>query len=312
MKSTLRIPTGWSASDIPDLSGKRFVITGATSGIGLEAARELVRAGGEVIIAARNPIKAERTVLALGRERSSRVECDVSSLNSVRSAARKINGEFDVLILNAGIMAIPFTSNEDGFEMQMATNHLGHFALAALLKDQITSRVVTVSSSAHRMGDFGSGSLDEISSRIIAEEIKDSYSPWKVYGTSKLANMLFGFELERRARANDLQFTSMVVHPGYADTNLQYVAADLTGDQNRKKAISWMNRLMAQDASMGALPTLAAATIEDLHGGALVGPDGFLEMRGHPRLSRARSLAYDQQLASNLWQVSEELTGVTW
>jgi NAD(P)-dependent dehydrogenase (short-subunit alcohol dehydrogenase family) len=312
MKSTLRIPKGWGASDIPDLSGKRFVITGATSGIGLEAARELVRAGGDVIIAARNPIKAERTVLALGRERSSRVECDVSSLDSVRSAARKINGEFDVLILNAGIMAIPFTSNEDGFEMQMATNHLGHFALAALLKDQITSRVVTVSSSAHRMGDFGSGSLDEISSRIIAEEIKNSYSPWKVYGTSKLANMLFGFELERRARANDLQFTSMVVHPGYADTNLQYVAADLTGDQNRKKAISWMNRLMAQDASMGALPTLAAATIEDLHGGALVGPDGFLEMRGHPRLSRARSLAYDQQLASNLWQVSEELTGVTW
>ena len=312
MKSTLRIPKGWGASDIPDLSCKRFVITGATSGIGLEAARELVRAGGEVIIAARNPIKAERTVLALGRERSSWVECDVSSLDSVRSAARKINGEFDVLILNAGIMAIPFTSNEDGFEMQMATNHLGHFALAALLKDQITSRVVTVSSSAHRMGDFGSGSLDEISSRIIAEEIKDSYSPWKVYGTSKLANMLFGFELERRARANDLQFTSMVVHPGYADTNLQYVAADLTGDQNRKKAISWMNRLMAQDASMGALPTLAAATIEDLHGGALVGPDGFLEMRGHPRLSRARSLAYDQQLASNLWQVSEELTGVTW
>jgi len=172
--------------------------------------------------------------------------------------------------------------------------------------------VVTVSSSAHRMGDFGSGSLDEISSRIMADEIKDSYAPWKVYGTSKLANMLFGFELERRARANELPFTSMVVHPGYADTNLQYVAADLTGDQNRKKAISWMNRLIAQDASMGALPTLAAATIKDLHGGALVGPDGFLEMRGHPRLSRARSLAYDQQLASNLWHISEELTGVTW
>jgi len=312
MKSTLRIPKGWSASDIPDLSGKRFVITGATSGIGLEAARELVRAGGEVIIAARNPLKAERTVLALGRERSSWVECDISSLNSVRSAARKIDGEFDVLILNAGIMAIPFTSNEDGFEMQMATNHLGHFALTALLKEKIKSRVVTVSSSAHRMGDFGSGSLDEISSRIIAAKIKDSYAPWKVYGTSKLANMLFGFELERRARANDLRFTSMVVHPGYADTNLQYVAADLTGDQNRKKVISWMNRLIAQDASMGALPTLAAATIKDLHGGALVGPDGFLEMRGHPRLSRARSLAYDQQLASNLWQMSEELTGITW
>lgn len=312
MRSTYRIPKGWRASDIPDLSGKRFLVTGATSGIGLEAARELVRAGGEVVIAARNPIKAERTVLALGRERSSWIECDVASLNSVRSAARKIDYEFDVLLLNAGIMAIPFTSNDDGFEMQMATNHLGHFALAGLLKDRIKSRVVTVSSSAHRMGDFGSGSLDEISTRILAEEIKDSYAPWKVYGTSKLANMLFGFELERRARREDLRFTSMVVHPGYADTNLQYVAADLAGDQNRKKAISWMNRLIAQDASMGALPTLAAATIEDLHGGALVGPDGFLEMRGHPRLSRARSLAYDQQLASNLWHVSEELAGVTW
>lgn len=312
MKSAYRIPKGWRASDIPDLSGKRFLITGATSGIGLEAARELIRAGGEVVVAARNPIKAEQAVLTLGRERSSWVECDVSSLLSVRSAARKIDGEFDALILNAGVMAIPFTSNDDGFEMQMATNHLGHFALAGLLKDRIRSRVITVSSSAHRMGDFGDGSLEEISHRFLADEIKGSYSPWRVYGTSKLANMLFGFELERRARRDGLRFTSLVVHPGYADTNLQYVAADMTGDANRKKAITWMNRLIAQSASMGALPTLAATTIPDLHGGALVGPDGLMEMRGHPRLSRARSLAYDQQLASNLWHVSEQLTGITW
>lgn len=312
MKSAYRIPKGWRASDIPDLSGKRFLITGATSGIGLEATRELIRAGGEVVILARNPIKAEQTVLSLGRERASWIECDVASLNSVRSATRRIEGEFDHLILNAGVMAIPFTSNDDGFEMQMATNHLGHFALTLLLKDRIHSRVITVSSSAHRMGDFGSGSLDEIRERIMADEIADSYSPWKVYGTSKLANLLFGFELERKARRDGLSFTSLVVHPGYSDTNLQYVAADLTGDANRKKAIGWMNRLIAQDASMGALPTLAAATIPDLHGGAFVGPDGLIEMRGHPRLTRARSIAYDQQLASNLWHVSEELTGLRW
>lgn len=312
MKSAYRIPRGWRASDIPDLTGKRFLITGATSGIGLETARELIRAGGEVVIAARNPIKAEQTALALGRERSSWVECDVASLLSVRSAVRRIEGEFDALILNAGVMAIPFTSTEDGFEMQMATNHLGHFALAGLLKERVSGRIVTVSSSAHRMGEFGSGSLEEITARFSAEESRESYSPWKVYGTSKLANMLFGFELERRARRENHPFTSLVVHPGYADTNLQYVAADLTGDQNRKKVISWMNRIIAQDASMGALPTLAATTIDELHGGALVGPDGLMEMRGYPRLSRARSIAYDQQLASNLWHVSEQLTGVSW
>lgn len=312
MKSIYRIPKGWNASDIPSQSGRRFLITGGTSGIGLETARELIRAGGEVIIAARNPIKAEQTVLALGKERASWIECDVASLTSVRNAARQVNGEIDVLILNAGVMAIPFTSNVDGFEMQMATNHIGHFALAALLRERVRHRVVTVSSSAHRMGDFGGGSLEEIEERIIAERIEDSYSPWRVYGNSKLANMLFGFELERRARRDGLGFASLVVHPGYADTNLQYVAAELTGDTSRKKAITWMNRILAQDASRGALPTLAAATIESLHGGALIGPDGLFEMRGSPRLTRARSLAYDQQLASNLWHVSERLAAISW
>ena len=312
MKSAYRIPRGWNASDITDQSGRRFLITGATSGIGLEAARELVRAGAEVIIAARNPLKAEKTALALGKERASWVECDLSSLTSVRSAVRKIEGDIETLILNAGVMAIPFSSSDDGFEMQMATNHVGHFALALLLKDRVKERVITVSSGAHRLGSFGSGSLDEIRDLLIADRLKDSYAPWKVYGNSKLANMLFGFELERKARRSGLPLSSLVVHPGYADTNLQYVAADLTGDVNRRKTISWMNRLVAQDASRGALPTLAAATIPSLHGGALIGPDGLFEMRGSPKLTRARSLAYDQQLASNLWHVSEELVGVRW
>lgn len=312
MKSAYRIPRGWNASDITDQTGRRFLITGATSGIGMEAARELVRAGAEVIIAARNPLKAEKTALVLGKERTSWIECDVSSLTSVRSAVRKVEGDIDVLILNAGVMAIPFSSSDDGFEMQMATNHIGHFALALLLKDRIKERVITVSSGAHRLGSFGSGSLDEISDLIIADRIKDSYSPWKVYGNSKLANMLFGFELERKARRSSLPFSSLVVHPGYADTNLQYVAADLSGDVNRRKTIAWMNRIVAQDASRGALPTLAAATISSLHGGALIGPDGLFEMRGSPKLTRARSIAYDQQLASNLWHISEELTGVRW
>ena len=307
----MRIPQKWQASDIGDLTGKRFLITGGTSGIGLEAAREIARSGGDVVIAARNIKKAEEVSERLGRARVSWIEADFSSLQSVRNAARGLDGDFDVLILNAGIMAIPFTLSSDGYEMQMAVNHLGHFAFAALLASQIRERVVTVSSSAHRMGDFGGGSLDEIESRFNGEAARERYSPWRVYGTSKLANILFTFELERIARARNYPFAALVVHPGYSNTHLQYVAPEMKGDKRALKAISLVNRLVAQDASQGALPTLAAATIPGLQGGSFIGPDGLMEIRGYPRFTRARSLAYDQQLARNLWQVSEDLTGLS-
>ena len=307
----MRIPNRWQAKDITDQSGKRFLITGGTSGIGLEAAREIARAGGEVIIAARNPKKADQVASQLGRERVSWVEADFASLQSVREAAKQV-GEIDVLLLNAGIMAIPFTSSLDGFEMQIAVNHLGQFAFAGLISDRIKERVVTVSSTAHRMGDFGGGSIDEIEDRIIAERVREGYAPWRAYGVSKFANILFTFELERLARSKGYPFIALVVHPGYSNTNLQYVAPEMKGDKRALKAIGFVNKVFAQSASQGALPTLAAATLDGIQGGSFIGPDGFLEIRGYPRFTRARSGAYDQQVARNLWHVSESLTGVTW
>jgi NAD(P)-dependent dehydrogenase (short-subunit alcohol dehydrogenase family) len=316
--SQVRIPQKWQVSEISDLSGKRFLITGGTSGIGLEAARELARAGGEVIIAARNPVKAEHVAKTLGKDRVSWIEADFSSLLSVRSAARKVEKDIDVLILNAGVMAIPFERSEDGIEMQMAVNHFGQFAFAGLIEDRLKDRVISVSSGAHRMGEFGTGSIPDIQERAngvfqgFASDGKIKYSPWRVYGSSKLANLLFTFELERRARLKNRSYSALVVHPGYSDTNLQYVAAQLSGDEKRERAIRFSNKLIAQSAAMGALPTLCAATMRDIPGGSFIGPDGLFEMRGYPRFTRARSLAYDQQLAKNLWHVSEELTTVRW
>jgi NAD(P)-dependent dehydrogenase (short-subunit alcohol dehydrogenase family) len=309
-----RIPARWRASDIGDLRGKRFLITGGTSGIGLESAREIARAGGDVIIAARDPIKAQRTTLSLGASRVSWIEADLSNLLSIRSAVRKVEGEIDVLILNAGIMAIPFMKSSDDLEMQMAVNHFGHFALANLLREKIRDRVISVSSVAHKMGDFGSGSIDEIESRSRGdfEDLNMEYSPWRVYGASKLANILFTFELERLARKSGASFISAVVHPGYSNTNLQYLAPELSGDLRKVQGMKIVNKIVAQSAAMGALPTLAAATIPGISGGSFIGPGGMIEMRGHPKFVRARQLAYDQQLARNLWHVSEEITGVKW
>ena len=307
----MRIPKKWQAKDITNQSGKRFLITGATSGIGLEAAREIARAGGEVIIAARNPKKADGVASQLGRERVSWIEADFASLQSVREASKEV-GEIDVLILNAGIMAIPFTSSVDGFEMQIAVNHLGQFAFAGLISDRIKERVVTVSSTAHRMGDFGGGSIDEIEDRIIADRVRDGYSPWRAYGVSKFANILFTFELERLARSRSYPFIAVVVHPGYSNTNLQYVAPEMKGDKRALKAITFANSVLAQSASQGSLPTLAAATLEGIQGGSFIGPDGLLEIRGYPRFTRGRASAYEQKVARNLWHVSESLTGVTW
>jgi NAD(P)-dependent dehydrogenase (short-subunit alcohol dehydrogenase family) len=312
--SITRIPARWRASDIGDLTGKRFLITGATSGIGLESAREIARAGGNVIIAARDPIKAQRITLSLGTSRVSWIEADFSNLLSIRSAARRVEGEIDVLILNAGIMAIPFMKSSDDLEMQMAVNHFGHFALALLLREKIKDRVISISSFAHKIGDFGSGSIDEIESRSRGdfEALNMEYSPWRVYGASKLANILFTFELERLARKSGAPFSATVVHPGYSNTNLQYVAPEMLGDERRVQGIKIVNKFVAQSAAMGALPTLAAATIPGISGGSFIGPSGALEMRGYPKFVRARQMAYDQQLARNLWHVSEEITGVKW
>ena len=304
-----KIPRGWSASDLPRLDGKRFLITGGTSGIGKEAARELARAGADVTITARSIDKGESVRKEISSSRVSVLEMDLTDLNSVRKAARAVEGRIDVLILNAGVMAIPFAKTADDFEMQMGTNHLGHFAFAGLIREKIDSRVVSISSQAHRTGSFGDGSLDAIRDICLG---RNKYNPWGAYGASKLANLLFTFELERRARAEAWPFRAYAAHPGYSNTNLQSVSPEASGRVVEERATALINNLVAQSASKGALPTLCAATFPDLYGASYIGPDGIMEMRGYPKAVRARSIAYDQNLARNLWTISEELTGVQW
>lgn len=303
------IPRGWSARDLANLEGKRFLITGATSGIGKESARELVRAGAHVIISGRNPEKAEQTRKELSSDRVSTLILDLADLNSIRKAARELTEEIDVLILNAGVMAVPFTKTADDFELQMGTNHLGHFAFAGLIADRITSRVVSVSSQAHRTGSFADGSIESIRDICLG---RNKYQAWGAYGASKLANLLFTFELQRIATARKYPFNAFAAHPGYSNTNLQSVGPQMRGSVVEERATAFMNSIVAQSASRGALPTLCAATFPNLYGASYIGPDGLLEIRGYPKATRARAIAYDQNLARNLWSVSEELTGVQW
>jgi len=303
MSSITTIPRGWDASDIPDLTGKKFLITGGTSGIGKETARELARAGAHVIITARGSAKGAATVAEIAKDRVDFKLLDLADLSSVRNFAKEFTSPIDVLILNAGVMATPFSLTKDKFEMQIGTNHLGHFALTGLLQKQIKERVVAVSSQMHRTARIGNYSIDEM--RDKAKGI-GAYNPWSTYAFSKLANLLFIHELERRQMRNNWNLEAVAVHPGYADTNL--VASATV--QDRAGALA--NAIFAQSAERGALPTLCAATYPGLYGASYIGPDGFLEMRGFPKLTRAAAIAYDQRLAKDLWSVSEELTGVVW
>jgi NAD(P)-dependent dehydrogenase (short-subunit alcohol dehydrogenase family) len=222
---------------------------------------------------------------------------DLADLASVRAFAEAWDGDLDVLINNAGVMAIPERRTVEGFEMQFATNHLGHFALTNLLLPYITGRVVTVSSSAHRMG------------RIVIEDLhweRRRYRPWAAYGQSKLANLLFTLELQRRLTAAGSSVRSYAAHPGYAATNLQ----SHTGNPISSLMMTVANRVVAQSDAQGALPTLFAAT-QDLPGGSYVGPDGFRETRGHPTLVGRSAAATDVDTAAALWTASEELTATT-
>jgi NAD(P)-dependent dehydrogenase (short-subunit alcohol dehydrogenase family) len=305
----LTFPDNWSASDIPDLTGKRFLITGATSGIGLAAATELARRNAHVVITARSVEKAREALKKIGPGLVDYILLDLTDLESVKRAAARVDRPFDVVVLNAGVMATPFTKTVDGFELQMGTNHLGHFAFAGLIKNQIKDRLVVVSSFAHKMGNFGDNTLESIRNICLGV---GKYQKWQVYGASKLANLLFVSELERLRIQNNWSFIPLAVHPGYSDTNLQAVASQMRGAAAEEKITMMINKVLAQPASQGALPTLAACVYPDLIGASFIGPNGFLEMRGTPKLTRAKALAYDQVLANNLWQVSEELTKVSW
>jgi NAD(P)-dependent dehydrogenase (short-subunit alcohol dehydrogenase family) len=303
------IPRRWSDVDISGVEGKKFFITGGTSGLGKESAAALVRRGALVTITARTAEKGAALVAELGGKNIDYSLLDLTDLDSVKACASSVKGNIDVLILNAGVMATPFLLTKDKFELQMGTNHLGHFALAGLLRKQITSRIVSVASQAHRLGNFGNGTKEEIRAKCLEQ---GEYKPWSAYGATKLANLLFTHELQRLSIKNDWKIDAMAAHPGWSNTNLQNISPQMREANAEARITSAMNDLFAQSAHRGSLPVLAAATYSPLLGGSYIGPDGFMEMRGYPKLTRGSSLSYDQELASNLWSISEELTGIAW
>jgi NAD(P)-dependent dehydrogenase (short-subunit alcohol dehydrogenase family) len=281
----------WTLADIPPQQGRTFVVTGASSGIGVETARGLAAAGATVILGVRDREKTQRAFDgAVGDLRIAHL--DLADLSSVRTFASGID-HLDVLINNAGVMATPFARTADGFELQFGTNHLGHFALTGLLLDRLADRVVVVGSPAHRTG------------RIVLDDLnweRRPYRRWAAYGQSKLANVMFAFELQRRLEAAGSAQRCTLAHPGYAATGLQ----GKTG--TRFDVVQQLgNRLVAQSAAMGALPTLRAATT-DVAGGTSWGPQYLL--RGYPRLSRTSRRAHDRAVQEALWSLSEKLTDV--
>lgn len=302
----------WTAADIQSQSGRAAVVTGANSGLGLHTALELARAGAEVVLAVRDTARGDQAAARIRADvPGADVEVlplDLADLSSVRTFAETLGGRpgrLDLLVNNAGVMALPYRRTADGFEMQLGTNHLGHFALTGLLLPRLLAgpapRVVTVSSLAHRMGKLA---WDDLQS-------ERRYRKWMAYGQSKLANLVFALELQRRAEAADLPLLSMAAHPGYAATNLQATGAKMAGNRVSERANAVTNRLIAQSDAQGALPTLYAATALDLRGGSYIGPDGPLESRGHPTRVGRSAAAKDPEVGRRLWAVSEELTGVS-
>ena len=297
---------GWTARDIPDLRGRRAIVTGANSGIGYHTALQLARHGASVVLACRS---AERGQAAVERMKAAAPEADLvlasldlADLASVRDfASRHGESPLDILVNNAGVMAIPRRSTADGFEMQFGTNHLGHFALTGLLLPALraapSARVVTVTS-----GFAWTGRLD-------FDDLQGErrYRKWAAYGQAKLANLVFAKELDRRVP----EVTSVAAHPGYAATNLQQTGPRMQGSTLMEKATGLGNAVFAQSAAAGALPSLSAATAPDVRGGACYGPRLF-QYRGAPGKVATPKQADQPGLGERLWEVSEALTGVTY
>ncbi|MEU8717856.1 oxidoreductase [Streptomyces sp. NPDC048663] len=288
----------WNASDLPDLTGRTAVVTGANSGIGRTAADALARAGAHVVLAVRDPERGRAAAAGLTGSTEVR-RLDLANLASVREFAAGWDRPLDLLINNAGVMMLPEQSTADGFEMQFGTNHLGHFALTNLLLPYLTDRVVTLSSGLHRGGDGVIHFADV--------NLRGRYSPNRAYAQSKLANLLFTLELQRRLTEAGSPVRALAAHPGYAATNLQSRAANPLARLGMRLG----NLVVAQDDRAGALPTLYAAT-QDLPGASYVGPDGMGGMRGAPALAGRSPAASDPVAARRLWTLSEEMTGVTW
>jgi NAD(P)-dependent dehydrogenase (short-subunit alcohol dehydrogenase family) len=288
--------TSWSTNDIPDMAGKTVIITGANSGIGRGAARALAAKHARVVLAVRDTDKGQTAAATMTGNPEVR-QLDLASLASVREFAAGWQGDIDLLINNAGVMIPPLSRTAEGFELQFGTNHLGHFALTNLLLEHVKDRVVTVSSGAHR---FGKIDFDDLNWE------RKPYRAWRAYGQSKLANLLFTSELQRRLIDAGSEVLATAAHPGYASTNLQSHSGNRLQELFMKQV---GNRLIAQDEDGGALPTLYAA-VADIPGNSFAGPGGFMEQRGAPKLVGRSGVALDGVVARRLWDVSEELTGV--
>ena len=297
----------WTASDLPDQTGRTVLVTGANSGLGLQTSRELARRGARVLMACRNPERATAARDLISAEipgaQVELIELDLSSLASVELAAKQVADrldQLDILIDNAGVMAVPRSLTADGFELQLGTNHLGHFALTGRLLPLLLAspepRVVVVSSEAHRTGKINFADL-------MGEQ---SYGRWRAYGQSKLANLLFVRELQRRAAGTPL--LAVAAHPGYANTNLQSGQGNVLLELTLKIG----NKVLAQSDAAGAWPQEYAATMDDVVPGGFYGPRGFGGMKGSPTLVTPTKAAQDDVVAKRLWDVSTELTGVTY
>jgi NAD(P)-dependent dehydrogenase (short-subunit alcohol dehydrogenase family) len=287
--------TRWTAADLPDQTGRVVVVTGANSGLGAVVARELALAGARVVLAVRDTERGAVAAATMsGRTEVRRL--DLADLSSIHAFAEAWDGPLDVLINNAGVMAVPLRRTADGFEMQIGTNHLGHFALTNLLLAHVTDRVVTLASLSHRGAKID---FDDLSS-------ERGYDRWCAYGQSKLANLLFTLELQRRLSAAGSAVSAHAAHPGWTATNLQASSPH----RIERVAMAVGNRLIAQRDAMGALPTLYAAS-QSLPGASYTGPGSLGELRGHPAPASRSRAASDPHSAERLWERSEQLTGVT-
>jgi len=303
----------WTNADMPSLQGKIAIVTGANSGLGLYTSIGLAGAGATVVMACRDPGKAQKALEEVRQKApKGKVEAmalDLADLKSVGKFAQAFSAQYpqlDILCNNAGVMAVPYAKTKDGFEMQVGTNHFGHFALTGQLLDKLRAtpgaRVVSVASMAHKW-TRGMDLEDPFFER-------KPYKRWDAYGKSKLANLLFTFELERRLKKAGAKVMAVAAHPGYSATNLGFVGPALEKSALGKLTMNIGNALLAQPASMGALPSLYAASAAEVAGGDYIGPDGLQQMRGYPTKVGCRKLARDAELQSRWWALSEKLTGV--
>jgi NAD(P)-dependent dehydrogenase (short-subunit alcohol dehydrogenase family) len=297
----------WTVADVPDQTGRFAIVTGANSGLGFDTAAVLADKGAHVVLAVRNLDKGNEAAERIGSKNPNALvslqELDLTSLESVRKAADQLRADYpriDLLINNAGVMYVPTReTTKDGFEMQFGTNHLGHFALTGQLLDNLLpvegSRVVTVSSVGHRI--LARIHFDDL-------QLERKYNRVEAYGQSKLSNLLFTYELQRRLAAKGTPTIAAAAHPGFADTELMRHMPSAIPD--------FLYRPFAQPADMGALPTLRAATDPGVQGGQYYGPDGIGETRGHPKVVKSSAQSHNEDIQRRLWTVSEELTGVTY